>query len=504
MSSEKPRYRVKATRQDSYLSLAAGPATPFGNPASGLMSPQLDRTALGGPSAAQYSPSPAELYALYLTNGLAARIVDLAVDDSFSRGFVFNGDTTDNYVQDEFKRLNVELHLSTGQRWAELLGASAVIVYTDDTSDLTRPLDPENPGNIIRLRPVDLTSIQAAPDMSKDYVDDPTDPLFGEWAVYSVAAHRSGVMQHVHHTRLIKLRGADLPDAVARMYDLPWMGKSVLSGVAEELRRYENINRWTERMFERKQQLIYYMEGLAAYLSEMNDDGSLTDGAATVQQRVQMVDTVRSILNTVVVDNGTVDEDGRTTSKGDKIEAQDLNLSNVPQTISIAQMNVAAKSGYSVTVLFGRSASGLNSSGDRELESHYNRCGVVRTRAQPGLDYLTRLVMAQPGAKRKLNKKKKVTPSVSFGPLWLPSELEGAQAAQATATANFNNANAISTLLQQAISPDAALNWMVQEGLFGITEEALPEVLKYVTANLAEQKELTTNKNTRPDKEPSL
>lgn len=491
-ATPKPRIRVRAHRSDTYAELFTG-YRPAGNPKSGLMSAGLDRT-LSGPAAGSFVPSAEALVALYLSNGLASRIVDLVVDDAFSRGFTYKNDTQDGWLASEYARLQVKQVFATAMRWAQLYGAGAVIMFTDDADNLALPLDTNNLTKVVKLRAVDLLSIQPYGTV---IITDPEDDWFGYFAYYQVQTKFTGVTFICHCSRILPFSGPDLPDYLIRGFGtVPWLGRSVLYGAFEEIQRYENMTRWTERMFERKQQFIYMMEGLGRYLEETRDpETGMSLGQQAVRERLQMLDTVRSILNTVLIDNGEVNSEGQTVGKGDKIETHDLNLSNVPQTLSIVQMNIASKTGYSVTVLFGRSASGLNASGDREMESHYNHCATIQERAEPALRKLNAILLSQAAANRKYNKKKGL-PTTTFAPLQLPSDLEAAQAAQAAGQANLNNANAIAALMAGALTPEAALQWMAEEGMFGITAEAIPAIVANIKQLREKNAQQTQN---RPD-----
>lgn len=490
--SDKPKIRVRALRNDSYAEVFTG-YTPRGNPASGLMQTGMDRS-LSGPAGGSLFPSMQDLVSLYLTNGLAARVVDLVVDDSFSRGFVYKNDTANGYMASEYERLNVKQIFATATRWAQLYGAGAVVMFTDDADNLALPLNLDTMSKVVKLRPVDLLSIH--PYGTAIEVD-PESPWFGYFTHYQIQTQFTGVTFVCHCSRILPFSGPDLPAYLIRGFGtVPWLGRSILAGAYEEIQRYENMSRWTERMFERKQQFIYMMEGLGRYLEETRDpDTGLSLGQAAIRERLQMLDTVRSILNTVLIDNGEVNETGQTIGKGDKIETHDLNLSNVPQALGTIQMNVASKTGYSVTVLFGRSSSGLNASGDREMESHYNHCASVQSRAAPALKMLTSVILRQASANRKFNAKKDAV-KVDFAPLQLPSDLEAAQAAQANGQANLNNANAVAALMASTLTPEAALTWMAEQGMFGITTEAIPAIV----ANIQKLKqENTQTPQNRPD-----
>ena len=78
------------------------------------------------------------------------------------------------------------------------------------------------------------------------------------------------------------------------MLRMPWIGRSVLESCTNDIDRYQQGLEWSLRLLERKQQAVYNMSGLGE-MFQAGDD-------RIVQQKYQLVDTVRGNLNTVVVD----------------------------------------------------------------------------------------------------------------------------------------------------------------------------------------------------------
>jgi hypothetical protein len=64
-----------------------------------------------------------DLSDLYLTNGLAQKIVDRPSDDAVQRGIEIEGDE-DNLMGDEYDRLQVLAKLAIALRWSRLFGGA--------------------------------------------------------------------------------------------------------------------------------------------------------------------------------------------------------------------------------------------------------------------------------------------------------------------------------------------------------------------------------------------
>ena len=113
---------------------------------------------------------------------------------------------------------------------------------------------------------------------------------------------------------------------------------------------YEAVD-LTLKVLERKQQAVYTMQGLAdALLTDKQNQ--VTEGEQTIRARINLVDNVRSLLNSVVIDGG----DGTKESTGDEFVINDLSLSGIKDAVAIQESRVSADTGIPVTVLFGQSA----------------------------------------------------------------------------------------------------------------------------------------------------
>src|SRR5580765_7941874 len=119
----------------------------FMNVLSGLGAPGFDRTMATGQT---YTPtsrfgfrySQIDLADLYLTNGLAQKIIDRPSDDAVQRGVDIEGDD-DKLMNDEYDRLQVMAKLANALRWSRLLGGAVFLLIAKDGGDLNEPLNLE-------------------------------------------------------------------------------------------------------------------------------------------------------------------------------------------------------------------------------------------------------------------------------------------------------------------------------------------------------------------------
>ncbi len=401
------------------------------NAVMGFGMPGLDRTAhtrfaVGMPRSVH------DLAGLYAGRGLAARIVDLPADDSLARGVTIEGDD-ENAIAAEFDRLGALRVLQDAVRWARLDGAAAVLLVAPGRYD--EPLNPDNPGRIAELRAYSVTQLAREPG---SYTD-PTQPNVGEPMRYRVTPGGSDPFV-VHETRLLRITGDPLPPSGAG-WRVPWDGRSALEACVEDVGRYLRSLGWTERLLERKQQAIYQMLGLAELIAAGEE--------TTAQKRVGMVDMVRSILNSVVID------------KEDAYTVLNLGLDGIQPAINELQVAISAATGIPVTVLMGRSPAGQNATGTSDLEIYYGLVGnkvQARTLRRP-MERLVEVLWRQPNMAREPEDW-----TLTFNPLWVPTAKEQAETEKTRAEARTAQVNAVVSAIDgQMITGDEGRDHLARE-----------------------------------------
>lgn len=353
---------------------------------------------------------------LYDAGGLPALIVDRPAGDAVARGWRIEGDET-SWPGDEMTRLNAQPIMEQALRLARVRGAAAVLVLTDTGRDLAQPLDLTGVGQVRGLIPFGAESITA----EQQVYDDPTQPNFGEPVAFRISPARGDAFV-VHESRLLRVSGDPyLPGARTLASSVPWLGRPALdASTIGALQGLIDALRWSLRLLERKQVPVYQMAGLAEAL------GLGDEGEATVRKRLENVDLVRSVLNSIAVD------------AQDKFTVTDLTLTGVSDVIRDHKVNVSTCARIPVSILFGESAKGLNATGEGDREAYNGFVGQVQNRGlRPALERLMTLLYAQKGARQP------EAWHVEFEPLWLPSEKEQGEADSAKATARKTNADAL-------------------------------------------------------------
>jgi len=378
-----------------------------------------------------YRYSDIDLADLYLTNGLAQKIIDRPSDDSVQRGITIEGDE-DDLMHDEYDRLQVLAKLANALRWSRLFGGAVMLLIAKDGGDLNEPLDLNNLDSIDEIRVYDITAVRG----TDRFYDDPNDPeTFGKMEFYQLLP--PGVESfEIHETRLIPLGGEPMPTRYSNsnmnVVRLPWAGRSSLEPCAPDLIRYQQGLEWSLRLLERKQQAVYNMNGLGEMLNQGDD--------AMVQARIAMVDMTRSNLTSIVVD------------KDDVFTVLTAGMDGVDAMLKEYQTALSACSNIPLMILFGESSKGIGNTGGGSLESYYGMVAHIQSViARPALERLTSVLWVQKSLKGKVPDKWKI----EFNPLWMATDLENAQTDFARAQANAAEVTMLVSLMtEQIMTPE--------------------------------------------------
>ncbi|MGJ8513130.1 hypothetical protein R84981_002777 [Carnimonas sp. R-84981] len=385
--------------------------------------------------------------AVYARGGIAARIIDKPADDAMGRGIILDGDE-DNAVSNELERLKFCSRVADALRWSRLDGGSALLVLTD-TGQLSEEM-PENIGEITELKVIERYQLSVAPG---GYYSDPNQGNFGQPETYQITLSGTGTgirpSFYVHESRLLPVYGLPLPGAQRSTLNTPWMGRSAANDAFRTVEQYERSLMLSLETLKRKQQAVHKMAGLAQLIESGQE--------AAVRQRVDLVDEVRSLMNGVAID------------AEDDYNVYDLNVSGLKDVIGEFQVAVSAATGIPVTVLFGRSVAGLNSTGQHDLESYYDLCeGLQRNSVQPALERLINII----GRQRSVNLPDKL--EIKWPSLWTPTDDEKAATELKEQQANQAEATAINTLIDTgALSERQAQDYLVSQGKYGLTNEQM-------------------------------
>ncbi len=373
------------------------------------------------------------LASLFIGNSLAAKIVSSPADEATKHWITVKEDK-DKCIENTLDLLGAELHFADALRWSRLYGGSAILMIVNDGGTLEDELNENNIQEIEGLRVFDRTQI-----FWNDAVlyDNPNSKKYGKPEYYQINPI-SGMPFMVHESRLLLFTGDPLPE-LYKISQQGW-GKPCLQGMFEEIINNSHSHKLAILIMERMGQAILKLDGLL----EVLDQGE--EGERQVKTRLDLIDMARSVLNTIAIDSK------------DEFEIRNISVSGIPDLIDRFGFALSAACNIPFVILFGHNpkGSGLNQSGGTDLENWYNFVGQIQKRQlKKPLYRLIKLLMLS--KKGQFKGKELARWSITFNALWSPSELEQAQAKDASASGHLRDAQANVLMIQNNVKSRAQI-----------------------------------------------
>lgn len=323
-------------RQDDYSNALLGVGTPF------------DRSTATRARGA-YLLQAFECQNLYIGDGMARKVVDIPAEEMTRTGVELHDlddEALAEAVEVRLDELDAMRHVNDAIRWSRLFGGSLLIYGLNDGGTLDQQLNPKGIQSVEFLRVVDRFQVSV-----QSRFTDPNLREYGQVELWLITP-KDGAPYVVHNSRVHVFDGEALPDDL-RTRNNGW-GASILQACQAQLTRLGMGHQWANMLLERSQQAVHKIPKLGQTLATPN-------GEAMVQKRVNVVDMVRGVLNTVVVDG---EEDYSVTTSS---------LSGVPDVLDRFAEALSAVTSIPIPILMGRAAGGLSSTDKGTLDAWYAR-----------------------------------------------------------------------------------------------------------------------------------
>jgi len=393
------------------------------------------------------------LEALYDTDDIAAKIVDKLPRDATRRGFTleFEGDSDDEsatamralYAQ--LEDLAVLPKLREAWIWARLYGAGAVYLGADDG------LLPEEPLAEDKIVEVRFLNVLRRPQLEvRKRYSDIHGLKFGQPELYAVRradARRDAALEVlIHESRLVFFPGA-LTAQSADAWD-----NSVLQRAQDCLRQSASGWQSTAHLMSDASQAVLKIDHLSEIIA--------TGGEARLRARMEVMDMARSVCRAILVD-----------AEREEFTRVATSFVGLPEMLDRFMMRDAAAAEMPVALLYGRSAAGLNATGESDTRAWYDVVEDAQNDVlRPRLERVVRVFMlAKSGP---THGQEPANWKLSFTPLWQPTEKESAETRKI-------NGDTIATLVQaQVMLPEEGALDLAQSGDFStIDVEARTQAL---------------------------
>lgn len=369
--------------------------------------------------------SDAELTMIY-QNALARRIVTSPIDDCIKHWLKIKGDKEDKILQ-YMQELDVEGAFVEAGYWDRLYGRSCIFIMADDGGS---PMDAVNYNKLDSIRGLVVYDKR---DIIEDMSgllrnDDPNDDNFGNTEYYTICP-MNGTPFDVHHSRLLMFNGETLPrrERIANN----GAGLSCLDGVIKAIRRNDTAHARALDIIERVSQAVLKLKGLSDML--MTDEGTMA-----VKARLDLLDMSRNILNSMAID------------LEDDFQIHNMSVAGIREIIQEFQQEISGMTGIPVTILFGRSPGGENSTGAADFENYYNAVRRYQhTKMKPQLEKLIKMI--QHCKNGPTNGKEYEDWQIEFNPLKEMTEREEIDIASSKAGVNKTKVDTVKAMLDMQI-----------------------------------------------------
>ncbi len=284
-----------------------------------------------------------QLEAAYQDNWIARQIVNVPVDDGLREWREWQAENAGSIEQEE-QRLRVAHHYKLARYWSRLYGGAVLLMLTDQ--DLSQPLDVNKigQGGLKRLVVLDRWEIQ--PQRINYH-----NPLAEDYLLPEYYTIRSAQGQWIHSSHLIRVDGEELPRRL-REWNETW-GDSTLRKVLEDLK-----------------DVVGTKSGIASLILEANVDtisrqglgAELASGQETeILQRYQLAGQMKSLVNMMLLDGDS-----------ETMERKQVTFSGLGEILDRLMVWISGAADIPMTRLFGRSAAGMNATGEGDLNNYYD------------------------------------------------------------------------------------------------------------------------------------
>ena len=409
---------------------------------AGLGDPNRDKFASAG-----YVPNyltDDQLQAAFKSASLPKRIVKMPVEDSIREGRDWQGDAKQiTAIEAEEKRLGFWAKLMEARILARLWGGAGIYIGTGDKD----PIEPLNPERIGKGGLKYMTVLSRRDVVADDLDTDPLSETYNKPKSYQLASATGSVK--IHPSRLVVFVGAPHAEPSTAVGPNFGWGDSILEAVYTEVKQTDGTAaNLASLVFEANVDVF----GVPDLMSSLSDP----EYEQRIIKRFMLAAANKGINKSLLRD------------KDEEFERKQVNFSGLPEVLNQFITLVSGAAEIPATRLFGKSPDGMNSTGDSDIKTYYDRISaeqkLIITPALFNLDEC--LIRSALGSR---------PPEVYYqwAPLYQLSEKEMAEIAK-------SNAETAKTLDEVGIFTKEELrkvvsNQMIESGFWPGLEDAMTE-----------------------------
>jgi len=376
-----------------------------------------------------------ELEAAYRTAWMVGAAIDYPAEDMTREGVDFKGEIDPKNIQTlqaKITELKIWHSICEAIKWSRLFGG-AICVMLIDGQDVSKPLRPETVGRnqFKGLLVLDRWLVQ--PQLTNLITD--LGPEIGLPKYYDVVADsRALAAMHIHHSRVLRFEGLDLP-YYQKLVEMMW-GQSVIERIKDRLVAFDSATVGAAQLVYKAHLRTIKIEGLRDIIGT---------GGPAYEALFKFMETIRV----------TQSNEGLTLlDKNDDFEVNQYTFSGLSDIILQFGQQLSGALQIPLVRLFGQSPAGMNSTGESDLRTYYDNINKTQeTMLRPILNRLLEVMH-----RSVIGDELPEDFNYKFRPLWQLKEEEKADIAN-------KDADTQTKLLDAGlISPATALKELRQAG----------------------------------------
>ena len=358
----------------------------------------------------------------YIKSGLYQKICSIPAQDALKNGYEICDSNEDILEDENTKKINnilydfdVDAKITEAMTYSRAMGGSVILLLLDDGEDIENPINEKQLKKVLGIKVYNATEVTPF-----SYDEDITSERYKEIEKYTITSERTGTTFRVHYSRLLIFDGLD---AIGRVRSLRngW-GGMVYDNIKNELMRYERANSLSISILSRISQGVLKISKLRETVSKF--------GKKEITQYLNYTDMMRSVMNSILIDGE------------DSFELKNMTLAGYKEIIEQQEVALSAVTQIPITILFGRSPAGMNSTGDADLEIYYSLVKRIQTNdIQKNLETFINII-----AKCKEYKVKEDSYHIKFNEIKMLDEKDKAEIENKKADSLVKIANAVETL----------------------------------------------------------
>lgn len=355
-----------------------------------------------------------KLEAAYRGSWIVGMVVDCVAEDMTRAGIEVTTNEDDSDLKDLYNalsRLQIWQSMASNIKWGRLYGGSLGVLQIEG-QDLSTPLNLDSiakdqfKGIVVfdrwQLNPVLTPVIDSGPDMGlpKFY------QIVNNPASLDPSAPTATGQQTIHHSRVLRYTGIDLPYFQA-ITEMMW-GESILERLWDRLIAFDNATMSSASLIDRANLRTVGIEGLREIIAA---------GGAAQQGLLAQFEMMRLMQ---------VNEGLTLLDKNDTFASTAYSFAGLSDMMLQFGQQLSGASGIPLVRLFGQSPAGLSSTGDADIRMYYDNINAQQeAKLRNGFEILLKVLW-----RSTFGKPSPKDLEFTFTPLWQMTAMDKATIAK--------------------------------------------------------------------------